>query len=1692
VPKSSTNKDVENSLKKEAPWNWVKEEQLDLSLKQLNNNCILQDLAKILKTNTLITEINLTQGYSTGGHILKANAPPIPATVAQHPSFKGDTNTEALGVIWVCLARNTLLKDKTLTCLDLKDRHIGIIATKILAEALKTDTTLKELNLTGNSIGIKGAQALAKALETNTNLTHLGLCGNGINYQGALALAEALKSNTNLTHLDLSHNPIGSFVLYINQCVISGKDTLYKEREKVSTVGVGSLANMLLYNHTLRTLNLNSTLTSGVEVEYLAQALKENTTLKRLSLSNNFIDLNFNPQGIQPLIEALKINTTLEYLDFQGNPVGKDQVDTLQAAVMRNVLLNNSTQTFLDLRNKGIGAMGIGAIQASIVEKSLQKNRNATELDLSNRHIGFSGLQVLITTLKTNALFARIDLTGNHLGAEGASLLAETLTTNNTLTQLHLADNDLGPQGLQALAYSLTRTQTLTQLNLAQNALGATGTEIIAQTLVTNTTLTELDLSANQLKLDLLITALQDNYTLKALHLQNNGLSDVGTERLARALAHHLSLTHLNLRDNGIGEAGAIALAQLLSQDTCSLKRLDLSENPLALTGITALAQSLQNNTTLMTLELNDNKIDVARAKKPKDPAALMLIEELKGYLERNLHLRHQAIQSHWERGQQCTDQNRYFEAIVHYHQVLRLDPEHPAINALRQAQAAFYLASPSLTTELLLAAVRGKLKRVQALVHQGVALSSQDELGHTVLWSAAANGKELVTRWLLTQVAPLLGLGIQFSKPVAHTLAMALKTTQASGFDLIEACQAAQQQQEQSLRILTGQTSPLYRTTGYTALHIAAWVGQTTLVRSLLQRDKSVSSTLHETQQTPLHMAIQAGHVDTANALIQYGGAPLDVADKTGQTPLDLIQKSTHNSHNKWVEKTKYLVHAYQQEQRLQQLMAERLAKAQAVRQEQAKTFAKEAEALRQELLIASTEDAFGVLRQAAWRAFRQEKSALSAQDAETCQQQLQQLEPPVILLNFNGYTLAEKAKFLIPGSPNRHPVFARLSKRRKTLKALNKKLTAAGAWALAAALTGISAYYKAYIEEACQTTLDNKGKQLSERFMVLYAAVLPPRLLRSEAQSLFAEAALQNREASDTAYGTSLVRSFQGIHFKRNPYAPGVEFMVSTLGQLLFGRGITPSELIKVLDTRGFSLPYLASRTVVGVELGHIIREHPDYLDHLRMDNFSAMVVLSLLIDPQDGKPDNYMAEMQIAGQLTSIEIIGIDNDIAFGEPRIYRHTTGDYQGKPFVTVKNVLYFFPQMAAPLDTTLRKSLLELEPAVLLLTWLQALQDKNQHYQQLLEEGVFTTEEFRGGKTRGMHLPIRLRPGTVTRLYQKLCALQAHLNEHPEATHQALFQALEPDLFQHYQAIQTEHHHDIMHCLGQLYLQAQPTSQARRYLASQLRSQQTAALTHSVLESAELKILEAQQTQPIEKAVAELLALLDYEHFNAKSLALLDEQLQKLKLPGVSDSCDPLALYRYMLEQGYCSEAFLKHLLTQRGLPPQSTYPGGDTPLHLAIQYGQQAIALMLLKYGVDVNKTNDAGYSPLHVAASLNDLPMVELLLLKKADKEKMQTKTGHTPLDKALSKGHEALAQWLLEQGATVYLPLYKEKVAALHQLSKIPVAVASPPSSSTTMSTATLLTRYSLLTQDSRSSLLSDDAVATKESKNLFKVI
>ena len=86
-----------------------------------------------------------------------------------------------------------------------------------------------------------------------------------------------------------------------------------------------------------------------------------------------------------------------------------------------------------------------------------------------------------------------------------------------------------------------------------------------------------------------------------------------------------------------------------------------------------------------------------------------------------------------------------------------------------------------------------------------------------------------------------------------------------------------------------------------------------------------------------------------------------------------------------------------------------------------------------------------------------------------------------------------------------------------------------------------------------------------------------------------------------------------------------------------------------------------------------------------------------------------------------------------------------------------------------------------------------------------------------------------------------------------------------------------------------------------------------------------------------------------------------------------------------------------------------------------AAQSGDEAAVRAWVAGGGDVNKADEGGWAPLHVAASAGRLSAVEVLLMSGADVA-ASTSAGGSALTYAASKGHLAIVAALLEAGADV----------------------------------------------------------------------
>jgi len=168
-----------------------------------------------------------------------------------------------------------------------------------------------------------------------------------------------------------------------------------------------------------------------------------------------------------------------------------------------------------------------------------------------------------------------------------------------------------------------------------------------------------------------------------------------------------------------------------------------------------------------------------------------------------------------------------------------------------------------------------------------------------------------------------------------------------------------------------------------------------------------------------------------------------------------------------------------------------------------------------------------------------------------------------------------------------------------------------------------------------------------------------------------------------------------------------------------------------------------------------------------NLDLIHFSQLTIMSMIINPE---ADNYIVEENTR------RIVGIDNDHAF-VPALKERSL--IQKENIIHVKCILFCMDEMNDPVHPMVREQILNMDPVDILKKWLIRLQKQNTKY-----ESQFSVSEMEHyfKQDPSVVIPIYLRPGLVSCMYQKLVYIQETLKENPRITHIDLLTLLEPDL----------------------------------------------------------------------------------------------------------------------------------------------------------------------------------------------------------------------------------------------------------------------------------------------------------------------
>ncbi|KIC75377.1 hypothetical protein DB41_HN00090 [Neochlamydia sp. TUME1] len=249
--------------------------------------------------------------------------------------------------------------------------------------------------------------------------------------------------------------------------------------------------------------------------------------------------------------------------------------------------------------------------------------------------------------------------------------------------------------------------------------------------------------------------------------------------------------------------------------------------------------------------------------------------------------------------------------------------------------------------------------------------------------------------------------------------------------------------------------------------------------------------------------------------------------------------------------------------------------------------------------------------------------------------------------------------------------------------------------------------------------------------------------------------------------------------LHFKPSPEMVGREYAVGCLHRLIIGHGTPETELFKCYNARHNPYPLLVSETSEGKNLEEALKAD-NTLANLDLHRLHNMMLLAMLVNPEDGKPDNYILQSFINHQgEVKEQVVCVDNDHALIPP---------FSEKRELQVKCILFCLNQMQEPLHPKTREQFLQIKPLELLHTWLRNLDKQQQRYAKLFTEK--DREFVYAYNKQNPVISILLPPRTVAKIYQKLTRLQRtleNLENNVTLTPLELLARLEPLLGKYYE-----------------------------------------------------------------------------------------------------------------------------------------------------------------------------------------------------------------------------------------------------------------------------------------------------------------
>ena len=527
---------------------------------------------------------------------------------------------------------HALMMNDSLSAIMMRDCHITDEVADILSLYLKNHPTTKHVSLTNwnrnnNKALLQPLSCIMEALKSRNDLITIDLGSNHLSEKVLCDLADAIENNINLQEVSLNDNNLRSSantILHVLIKLSKLKNLNLSSNYLTSEEGGHLLANVIQNNTDLEILNLSFN-NIHLSAKAILEALSKVANLRALSLSNT----NLSNRVIDDLANAVKSNTLLTVLRLSNNNLQSSAIRLLQALKELSHLVQ------LDLDNSNMSYQ--------VVDGMAEVIRNNTHLEvlcLSNNNLQ-SSVTVVLCALKGISKLKTLKLSCNNISGKVAEDLADVIINNTGLEELYIDDNHLQSSAVTILQ-ALKQISTLRVLHLGCNNMPEIVAVDLADVIRNNSHLEVLFFNNNRLQssITVVLQALKDISNLKKINLRNNNISGTNLHDFKDVFLSNTCLEEVYLGNNDLRLSEIVILQSL--KGLSSLRALDLDNSNISEKAVDHLATVIKHNTLLEKLYLEDNNLQssvivVLQALKEISNLTLLNINGLSGIAVNNL-----------------------------------------------------------------------------------------------------------------------------------------------------------------------------------------------------------------------------------------------------------------------------------------------------------------------------------------------------------------------------------------------------------------------------------------------------------------------------------------------------------------------------------------------------------------------------------------------------------------------------------------------------------------------------------------------------------------------------------------------------------------------------------------------------------------------------------------------------------------------------------------------------------------------------------------------------------------------------------------------------------------------------------------------------------------------------------------------